>query len=203
MQYNPTPQEIELLLSGVSCRLELDGPIGQGGQKVVYKARNLDNNGDFVVFKVLKPTDDTLERVKREICAVEAIGHRYIPKILETNAHTITSPDELIWIVEQFVPGNTLRDILKSGKIFDLSEIVKFLDVMFSILEKSESLNIIHRDIKPENIIVDLVGDYWLIDFGISRHIDLESITITNAPYGLFTIGFSSREVLFPCFSIP
>ena len=83
---------------------------------------------------------------------------------------------------------------MKKEKTFTLPEIVEFLDVMFSILEQAEVQNIVHRDIKPENIIVDVHGKYWLIDFGISRHLDLESITLTHAPYGLFTIGYSAAE---------
>ena len=188
-----TELEVEQLLSQVSCRLGLEGLIGKGGQKHVYKALNLDTGEPFV-FKVLKPTADTLERVKREIHAVDAIEHACIPKVFETNAGRVTGPDELIWIVEEFIDGESLRDILKGGRVFTLSEIVDFLDVMFSILEKSESKNIVHRDIKPENIMIDSGGGYWLIDFGISRHLDMESITITHAPYGLFTIGYSAAE---------
>lgn len=185
--------EIESLLPEVSIRLELQGLIGKGGQKQVYKALNLEN-GDSVVFKVLKSNADTLARVKREIRAVDIINHGHVPQILETNVDQVNDPDELIWIVEEFIDGECLRDILKKGRTFTLSEIVEFLDVMFSVLEKSEAQNIVHRDIKPENIIIDSHDKYWLIDFGISRHLDLESITVSHAPFGLFTVGYSAAE---------
>lgn len=188
-----TISDVEDLLPEVSCRLELQGLIGKGGQKQVYKAVNLEDDNP-VVFKVLKPNTDTLARVKREILAVNAINHAHVPKIFETNVDHVIDSDKLIWIVEEFIDGDCLRDILKSGTIFTLSEIVEFLDIMFSILEKTEAQNIVHRDIKPENIIIDRHGKYWLIDFGISRHLDLESITLTHAPYGLFTIGYSAAE---------
>ena len=188
-----TLSEVKNLLPEVSCKLDLQGLIGKGGQKQVYKAVNIDN-GEPVVFKVLKPNTDTLARVKREIRAVDVINHAHIPRIFETNVDRVNDSDELIWLVEEFLDGECLRDILKNGKTFNLSEIVEFLDVMFSVLEKTEAHNIVHRDIKPENIIVDLDGKYWLIDFGISRHLDLESITLTHAPYGLFTVGYSAAE---------
>ena len=65
---------------------------------------------------------------------------------------------------------------------------------MLSILDRSEDQNIVHRDIKPENIIIDTNNKFWLIDFGISRHLDLESITASNSPFGPCTIGYSSAE---------
>jgi len=193
MLNNPTGEEIDNLLREVSINLELEGLIGKGGQKHVYKAVDVEN-GNSVVFKVLTSNTDTLERVKREIYAVDVIGHQYIPRIIETNADTVTSSGQLIWIVEEFISGKCLRDILSEGKTFTLEEVVSFIDLMFEILEKSASHNIIHRDIKPENIILDLEGNYWLIDFGISRHLDLDSITLTHAPFGLFTIGYSAAE---------
>ena len=188
-----TESEVKDLLPDVSYNLELHELIGKGGQKLVYRATNKED-GELVVFKVLKPNSNTLARAKREIRAVDLIGHGHVPRDFETNVDHVTDPDELIWIVEEFIEGECLRDILKNGKTFSLSEIVEFMDVMFSILEKVEAQNIVHRDIKPENIILDSHGKYWLIDFGISRHLDLESITETHAPFGLFTLGYSAAE---------
>jgi len=65
---------------------------------------------------------------------------------------------------------------------------------MFSILIKSEELSIVHRDIKPENILVEPEGNFRLIDLRISRHLDLESITSSNAPIGPHTLGYSASE---------
>ncbi len=188
-----TESEVKKLLPNVSCQLKLKGLIGKGGHKHVYKAVNQES-GELVAFKVLKPDTDTLARVKREIRAVVVVNHAHVPKVIETNVDRVTDHNELIWIVEEFLDGKDLRDVLKKGKTFTLSEIVEFLDVMFSILERTEAQNIVHRDIKPENIIVDVHGKYWLIDFGISRHLDLESITLSHAPFGLFTIGYSAAE---------
>lgn len=185
--------EVQGLLSNVPFRLELQNLIGKGGQKQVYKAFNIDEKVT-VVFKVIRSSDDSLARVKREIRAVKLINHKYVPEILESNIDQVSSSNDLIWIVEKYINGKCLREVLQSGKTFSLSEVLRFLDIMFSILEKAEEKNIVHRDIKPENIIVDEDDNYWLIDFGISRHLDLESITLTHAPFGLFTIGYSAAE---------
>lgn len=185
-----TKEEMKKLAE--QLKLKILEEIGKGGQKQVYKVQNLASH-EIMVLKVILP-DTELERVKREIKAVKIINHDNIPKILKTNIEEITLSSQIVWLLEEFVEGESLRDALKNGKIFSLKEIVVFLDTMFSILEITESKNIVHRDIKPENIIIDDQEKFWLIDFGIARHLDLKSLTESNSPFGLFTIGYSASE---------
>jgi serine/threonine-protein kinase len=58
----------------------------------------------------------------------------------------------------------------------------------------AEAVSIVHRDVKPANIIVDPQGEFWLIDFGVARHLDLDSLTATAAPGGCGTIGYAPAE---------
>lgn len=160
-----------------------------GGQKDVYSAKHVDY-GD-VVYKIIKLNSDSLERTKREIRAVLILESSHIPKIYE---HNCNSGEKNIWLVEEYVKGKNLRELILSGKTFSINEVVLFIETILSVIVLSESENIIHRDIKPENIILDEDGKFWLLDFGISRHLDLKSITPTNNPYGLFTIGYASSE---------
>lgn len=96
--------------------------------------------------------------------------------------------------MEKYISGLTLRTHINTPKVWFIKEIVSFLEQMLIILVETEKHNIIHRDIKPENIILDDIGNYWLLDFGISRHLDLETIT-TDIPFGgPCTIGYSASE---------
>lgn len=187
-----TEEEIKELILKIPVNLKLLDKIGKGGQKQVYKA--IDQDKDYIiVFKVIRPNLD-IERVKREIIAVKTISHQHIPKIYNSNVESINNSDEIIWIIEEFIEGESLRDALKRKRSFNLGDIVLFIDTMLSILEKSDASNIIHRDIKPENIIIDTQNKYWLIDFGIARHLELESLTESNFPFGPCTIGYSAAE---------
>jgi eukaryotic-like serine/threonine-protein kinase len=164
--------------------------LASGGYKTVYKAVH-NNHGD-VVLKIIKPSKDkpeSLERIKREIRSSEIIESDHIPRIF---ASDISGED--IWIIEEYINGETLRDVINSKKSFSLSEIFGFLETMLSIIIKAEQKRIVHRDIKPENIIIDTTGKIWLIDFGIARHLDLVSLTNSNAPFAPCTIGYASAE---------
>ena len=65
---------------------------------------------------------------------------------------------------------------------------------MLEALAQAEVVHIVHRDVKPENIMRDVDGNYWLLDFGIARHLTLPSMTPTAQPFGKFTLGYSAPE---------
>ena len=173
--------------------LKILNPIGKGGQKQVFLA---EYNNSKVVFKLVTPTKNTAERVRREIRAVNLINHSNVPRIIKSNIDSEKSEDFPVWIIEEYVNGETLREVINKKKLFSIFEVIGFFETMLSILTRSEKLLIVHRDIKPENIMVDLDNNFWLIDFGISRHLDLESITSSAALTGPHTLGYSAAEQL-------
>jgi serine/threonine-protein kinase len=183
----------ELSLPGKVQHVDWENPIGKGGQKVVYMA-SVDGFDHPLVLKVILPSPDSWSRIKREVRAVTCIQHENIPQIFDTNIDSVTEHNQHVWVLEEYIHGECLRKVIQNHRAFSISEIVHFLDVMFSVLEVTEQHNIIHRDIKPENIMLDDAGKYWLLDFGIARHLDLESLTVTDSPFGLFTIGYSASE---------
>lgn len=166
-------------------------PLKKGGQKETFLATHIDFGE--VVFKKILTHSSSLERTKREIRAVSLLSDNpFVPKI---HAHNCDEENpQFIWIIEEYVSGSNLRDLIVNGKTFTIQDIVRFLDTMLSISVSSEQQNLVHRDIKPENIMMDSNGDFWLLDFGIARHLDLESLTKSNAPFGLFTVGYASSE---------
>ena len=161
-----------------------------GGQKEVFIADH--PNLGKVIFKKIYPKDDSIERSKREVLAVSLLNSNNIPKIYYHNCNE-TDPNPL-WIIEEFVSGENLRKAIHGDKQFSLNVICEFLDVMLDITILSEQNKLVHRDIKPDNIMLDETGKFWLLDFGISRHLDLESITDSNSPFGVFTLGYASSE---------
>ncbi len=164
--------------------------LSSGGQKEVFRCHH-QKYGD-VVIKIIKPSEDEFERTLREIKVAEIIKSNNVPGIFKTNIEETQSPP--IWIIEEYISGKTLRELLKEGKKFSLSEVVDFIDTLLKISIETEKHRIVHRDIKPDNIILDTKGKYWLLDFGIARHLELNSLTSTNQGLGLFTVGYAAPE---------
>ena len=155
---------------------------------MVAAKHNVD--GD-VVLKIVHPSTDP-ESVRREILAVQQVRSRRVPRILDHGVAD-TNVGTCVWLREELVPGNTLRTILNGGPLPPRNVLRLGLHMM-EALENSERAQIVHRDVKPENIMLDDVGSFWLLDFGIARHLDLSSLTATVLPFGKMTIGYAPPE---------
>lgn len=164
-------------------------PLAQGGQKAVFAARH-PTDGD-VVLKIILPGQDHA-RVHREILAVQQINSSRVPRVLEVGAADL--PDGArVWLREQRVAGVALRTRLASGPLSSVEVRRLALDVL-EALSDAERARIVHRDVKPENVIAAPDGRYWLLDFGIARHLDLQSLTATAAMGGPGTLGYAPPE---------
>lgn len=145
-------------------------PEKKGGQKIVYFPTI---EGESCVLKYFPGGKD--DRFDRELEIYERFKHiDGITKILRVEAY-----EKDILVFEEFIPGNTLIDILPiySG---DVAKITKLIKDIILILEPIWRERFVHRDIKPENVIIKADGTPIVIDFGIARDLDGASITGTG-----------------------
>ena len=72
-------------------------------------------------------------------------------------------------IIEEFIEGKTLDDLMKDNTLFSENEAIFYICQLCDILAQIHSKGLIHRDIKPSNIIITDENKLYLIDFDISR----------------------------------
>lgn len=160
------------------------------GQKHVYTANSPDHGK--VILKVVKPGQNT-ERIKREIEIVKGCGEFNTSTIYDDNTITCEG-EEYFYILESFIEGENLRDFISHSGTLDYDEVTNFLQTILYDLTILEQRHLVHRDIKPESIMRTPDGQYFLIDFGIARDLNKESLTDTNSPYGPHTLGYAPME---------
>jgi serine/threonine protein kinase len=162
---------------------------GVGGQRWTFKC-NHPSHGDCAL-KVIKPGREG--RLDRELEAISRIPE--CPNIpVPFSVGSINSPiGPLVWILEQFIDGQPLNRIIDGG-ILSCSEALRLGQDLLAVVSMAEAENVVHRDIKPENIIVDAEGKTWLLDFGITRVLDLESRTRSDALMGPHSPGYGAPE---------
>lgn len=163
--------------------------LGQGGQKIVYFATHK-TDGE-IVLKIIHPRTD-VEMVRREILAVQQVQSPRVPRILEYGQCS-SNLGECIWLREQLIVGHTVRQILASGPL-DANSVLRLGLHVLEALDKTEAAKIVHRDVKPENIMRDRAGAFWLLDYGIARHLELSSLTGTGLAFGKMTLGYAPPE---------
>lgn len=167
-----------------------DAVYGRGGFKEVYRALHPEH-GEVVV-KVLTRGLDS--RARREIDIVRENAFERVPRIYDVR-HLEVNGDETVAIVEQYIEGTPLNEVIASGKRYDLREATAFLEQSLGFIEDIAAKGIVHRDIKPNNIIVGADGAVTFLDFGIARVLTDASITRTDE-HSPFTPGYAAPEVI-------
>lgn len=164
-------------------------PVGQGGQKLVFAGQHK-TEGE-VVLKLFHPSAEP-QRVVREIQAVQNIRSVRVPQILGVGRSPIAF-GEVIWVREELIKGEDLRHAMSRGPMVP-EAILRLALQTLEVLAVAEEARIVHRDVKPDNIMLSSEGDYYLLDFGLARHLDEESLTATALAFGVGTPGYAPPE---------
>jgi serine/threonine-protein kinase len=177
-------------------RYELGDEIGHGGMADVYLAhdRLLDRR---VAVKVLLPqfaSDATnVERFRREAQAAAGLNHPHIVSVYDWGEEDDTS-----FIVMEYVPGQTLREIMQSyGRLAPLDAAHIAADIA-DALSFAHAHGVVHRDVKPGNVLVTPQGQVKVTDFGIARAETSEPLTKTGAVLGTATYFSPEQAQGFP-----
>jgi eukaryotic-like serine/threonine-protein kinase len=163
--------------------------IASSGQKHVFKATSGSTN---VVLKIIKKSSDGDSRAEREAEAVSRLKSSFVPTLFAVGERHVAGLST-IYFVEQFIDGETYRSVLQKGRR-SIKDILALGHLLLSACCEFEGVTLVHRDIKPENIIIGTDDKVWLLDFGIVRLLDLDSLTKTAAKFGPFTPGYGAPE---------
>ncbi|MCX6061816.1 MAG: protein kinase [Campylobacterales bacterium] len=164
--------------------------IKEAGQKIVYKA--ISDEFGTVIVKIVKPNQD-LRRVLREIEIIKNIKALNTSKIFKNDSIDCEGT-EYLYIIEEFIDGENLREYINRVGSIHCGEVCEFLNSMLDEIYTLEKNNHVHRDIKPENIMRNTKGDFILIDYGIARDLSGTSYTATEAVNGPATCAYAPIE---------
>lgn len=166
--------------------------IAEGGQKIVYFAESKADPSLKVVVKDAKINSTaSLQRIMRETSFLSGLNSCYFPKNYGSNFNMATMT---MTVIEEYIEGSTLRNVMPNYQSWN--EIKNLLNELINAMEFVWTNNVVHRDLKPENIIIRTDGTPCIIDFGIARFLDMESITNTLQQMGPCTLLYASPEQL-------
>ena len=173
-------------------RYIIDKLIGVGGMAVVFRARDRYLNNMTVAIKILK--DDAamdevvVKRFRNESKAESMLKHNNIVAV-----HDVSTKGKIKYMVMEFLYGITLKSYMQAkGEPLKIDEISSYTAQILRALSEAHRNNIIHRDIKPQNIMVLENGRVKVMDFGIAKLPDAETITVTDKAVG--TVYYMSPE---------
>src|SRR5437773_3682704 len=147
-------------------RYDVITAVGRGGTASIFGA--YDRSGQRVAIKVLHPeltVSGAADRFLREIRYAGRLHHPRIAPLLDSG-----ETDYLLWFVMPFVPGETLRQVLRREQRLPVERACRTACEVLEALGYAHGEGLAHRDIKPDNIVLS-EGGAILVDFGIARAI--------------------------------
>ncbi len=143
--------------------------LGEGGNAMVWRARDQEMR-TMVAVKILRsPDPDLRARFAQEVDVVANLQHA---NVIRAVARGVTREDAP-YVVLEIVAGRSLRARLDAEGPLPWREVVSIGVALAGALAYLHARGVIHRDVKPENVMLatDVRNGYVvkLIDFGVAR----------------------------------
>src|SRR5215213_2308684 len=171
-------------------RYEVIRRLGAGGMATVYLAEDQVLCRKVAVKRLRGERDEQadLERFRREARLGATLSHQNVVTVFDTVAG-----EDGVLIVMEYVPGETLADVLAGGPLEE-ERALEVLSAVGSALDHAHANGIVHRDVKPANVLIGEDGTVKLADLGIATAIESTRITMANDIVG--TLAYIAPERL-------
>ena len=164
--------------------------IGVGGMAVVFEAVDTVMKRTVAVKMLKEDISGDMQAVKRFINESKAVSMLSHPNIV--SIYDVSVKDNLKYIVMERIDGITLKNYMNQRGPLPPKEILNYSAQVLRALEHAHSKGIIHRDIKPQNIMLLKNGRIKVMDFGIAKLQNAETVTVTDKAIG--TVYYISPE---------
>lgn len=160
---------VDTVLDG---QYRIESLLGKGGMGAVYLGRHI-LLGDRVAIKILprevQNNAEWLRRFRREGQAARRFRHANAVTVYDLR----TAADGTIYMVMEYVEGQTLDAELKQRGRFNPADALEVLEPIMSVLNTAHAMGVVHRDLKPENIMIGKgnggESTVKLLDLGIAK----------------------------------
>jgi serine/threonine-protein kinase len=163
---DPAPAD---MLTGrmLDGRYHVRSRIAHGGMATVYLATDtrLDREVALKVMHADLVRDaDFVGRFIGEAKSVAKLSHPNIVGVYDQ-----AMDGQYLYLVMEYVPGRTLRALLRERGWLPWQEALSILDPVLAGLAAAHRAGLVHRDVKPENVLITADGRVKVVDFGLAR----------------------------------
>ena len=176
-------------------------PLGSGGFGTVYLAEDtwIDKK---VAIKVPHKQNLDFGEMLKEPRLLASLSHPNIVTILTAEKQPVSAAasarkDEIFFIVMEYVPGETLEQIILRDGALDVSRALDFTCQMCNAVDHAHRAGVIHRDLRPGNMLVSNAGMLKVTDFGTSRFLEIAAhgTTVIGSPPYMAPEQFHGKAV--------
>jgi len=153
-------------------------PLGSGGFGSVFLAEDIWIRKKVAIKVPHKQNLDFTEMLK-EPRLLASMNHPNIVTVL-----TAEKQDSVFFIVMEYVPGQTLEQIILREGALDVSRALDFTCQICNAVDHAHRVGVLHRDLRPGNMLVSEAGMLKVTDFGTSRFLEIAAhgTTVIGSP---------------------
>jgi serine/threonine protein kinase len=122
-------------------------------------------------------------QLKREAMVGASLNHPHLVSVYDVE---IQSDGDVV-IVMEYVPGNTLSDLIRASGRLSPDKALAVLRGIAAALDAIHARRIVHRDVKPANVLVSDEGVVKLADLGTADVADRTQNPSSDAVIGSFS----------------
>jgi serine/threonine protein kinase/Flp pilus assembly protein TadD len=145
--------------------------IGSGAMGVIYKARDIRNNQTVALKLIEDKLSRSTEYRSRLTREAEAAGKIDSPNVVKVWEHA--EFENQPYISMEYVPGEDLRTVAEN---YSFKEKIELVLQIGEGLKAAHVKEVVHRDLKPENIKVTDDNQAKILDFGLAKTVNADSV---------------------------
>ncbi|MGA8277974.1 MAG: protein kinase [Rhodanobacteraceae bacterium] len=185
----------------IKSRFELIEELGRGGMGAVFRARDLrkveaQDPDQWVAIKFLSAALDGFElafvSLQREAKHAQTLNHPNVVKVFDFDRD-----EALVFLTMEVLEGESLQQRLHdfATRPLDKDERERIAAGILAGVSYAHSCGITHADLKPSNVMVAADGEPKVLDFGIARRLEHDSVFDAD-DIGALTVDYASPEML-------
>lgn len=182
-------------------RFELVEELGRGGMGAVFRARDIRkmealDPDPFVAIKFISGSligfDRAFVALQREAKNAQALNHPNIVKVFDFDRD-----GALVYLTMEVVEGIALHTRMRAAATQPITaaERARLTHGMLAGMSYAHLRDLSHADLKPSNMMIDSNGDLKILDFGIARRREYDTVFDADDLFAL-TIDYASPEML-------
>ena len=159
----------------IKGRYKLIDERGSGNFGTVYIVRDTLTNYLYAakIMRLDHTNDNELvERFKREALILYNINDLHIVRVVDYG-----NEGSLYYIIMHHIDGQNLKYWIQQVEKMELLRALDYVHQVAEGLDAAYKRGVVHRDIKPQNILLNNKGIIKIVDFGLSRSKDMQTIT--------------------------
>ncbi len=175
-----------------STKYRIVKELARGGMGTVYLAEDHELNREIAI-KVLNTPDVTDEMARRMVREAQIIASLEHPGIVPVHDVGVLA-DGRVFYAMKLVRGRRLDEYV--ARVTSIKDRLRKFQAVCDAVAFAHAHGVVHRDLKPQNIMIGSFGEVLVLDWGVSKIVQVQPTISSEADTLMLSGGKQSPDSL-------